>query len=33
MVISVMIVASAWLRQRGSSRSKPVAAPSKKTGG
>jgi hypothetical protein len=33
MVITVMIVASVWLRQRGSSQSKPVAAPSKETGG
>jgi hypothetical protein len=32
MVITVMIVASIWLRQRGSSQSKPVAAPSSRTG-
>jgi hypothetical protein len=33
MVITVMVVASVWLRQRGSSQSKPVAAPSHQTGG
>jgi hypothetical protein len=33
MVITVAVVASVWLRQRGSSQSKPVAAPSSRTGG
>lgn len=32
MVITVAVVASVWLRQRGSSQSKPVAAPSRETG-
>ena len=32
MVITVMVVAAVWLRQRGSSQSKPVAAPSRETG-
>lgn len=33
LVISVMVVATVWLRQRGSSQSKPVAAPHGATGG
>ncbi|SOC89399.1 hypothetical protein SAMN05660766_3123 [Curtobacterium sp. 314Chir4.1] len=33
LVISVMVVATVWLRQRGSSQSKPVAAPHAETGG
>jgi hypothetical protein len=33
MVITVAVLASVWLRQRGSSQSKPVAAPSQETGG
>ena len=33
LVITVAVLASVWLRQRGSSQSKPVAAPSKQTGG
>jgi hypothetical protein len=32
MVITVILVASVYLRQRGSSQSKPVAAPSRETG-
>ncbi|WP_144713721.1 DUF6766 family protein [Curtobacterium pusillum] len=32
LVISVMVVATVWLRQRGSSQSKPVAAPHAETG-
>jgi hypothetical protein len=32
MVITVVVVASVWLRERGSSQSKAVAAPSKETG-
>jgi hypothetical protein len=32
MVVTVMVLASVWLRQRGSSQSKPVAAPSSRTG-
>ena len=32
MVVTVIVVASVWLRQRGSSQSKAVAAPSKETG-
>jgi hypothetical protein len=33
LVITVMVVATVWLRQRGSSQSKPVAAPHTDTGG
>ncbi len=33
LVITVMVVATVWLRQRGSSQSKPVAAPHDRTGG
>lgn len=33
LVITVMVVATVWLRQRGSSQSKPVAAPHDQTGG
>ncbi|WIE74086.1 DUF6766 family protein [Curtobacterium sp. MCJR17_020] len=32
LVISVMVIATVWLRQRGSSQSKPVAAPHTETG-
>jgi hypothetical protein len=32
LVITVMVVATVWLRQRGSSQSKPVAAPHSETG-
>ncbi len=32
LVITVMVVATVWLRQRGSSQSKPVAAPDTQTG-
>ncbi|MFJ4221710.1 DUF6766 family protein [Curtobacterium luteum] len=32
LVITVMVVATVWLRQRGSSQSKPVAAPHTETG-
>ncbi|WFR65760.1 hypothetical protein P9139_11270 [Curtobacterium flaccumfaciens] len=32
LVISVMVVATVWLRQRASSQSKPVAAPHAETG-
>lgn len=31
MVVTVIVVASIWLRERGSSQSKPVAAPSRQT--
>ena len=33
MVVTVMVLASVWLRERGSSQSKPVAASSRQTGG
>jgi hypothetical protein len=33
MVVTVMVLASVWLRERGSSQSKPVAASSGQTGG
>jgi len=32
LVISVMVIATVSLRQRGSSQSKPVAAPTEQTG-
>ena len=32
MVVTVIVIASVWLRERGSSQSKPVAAPSVQTG-